>query len=91
MKFHDEKYNKVIKFFMIIDEWVSLTSERILFLEGDKEIFRRYLLAIEKCKGGGCNEYCSEYNVNELNNLFDGEVDTFTNLEKRLTEFLVDI
>lgn len=91
MKFHDEKYNKVIKFFMIIDEWVSLTSERILFLEGDKEIFRRYLLAIEKCKGGGCNEYCSEYNVNELNNLFDGEVDTFTELEKRLTEFLVDI
>lgn len=76
---------------MLVDEWVYLTSGRLLFLEGDKEIFRRYLLSIEKCKGGGCNEYCSEYNVNELNYLYDGEVESLMELEKNVTSFLVDI
>lgn len=82
LKFHDNKYNSVMKYFMLIDEWIYLTSGRTIFLEGDKELFRRYLLAIEKCKGGGCDEYCSEYNVNEINYLFDGEPDTMDHMDR---------
>ena len=31
LKFHDNKYNKVLKFFMLIEEWIYLTSGRMLF------------------------------------------------------------
>lgn len=78
-----------MKQIMILDEWIYLTSEnRIEMDDKSRLLYRRYISSIDKCKNLKCEEFCSEFNVNEITSIFDGEVDNLNDLIQQVRQIV---
>ena len=89
------KYNLLIKKLLQLDEFVFLSTSRRLFKSSTTRfIYRRYIKVIEKCHDGkdfnSCSDFCSEFNINRLTFIFDGEISSFTSFDDEFNTFFED-
>lgn len=87
-----EKYQKIVKNLMVLDEWIFIVSgKRMIEDMDDRSVFKRYNLIINKCKKSAqiryCDEFCREFNFNKFSYMFDGEQNVWEEYLNNFVEF----
>ena len=70
-----DKYNTLMKYVLVLDEFVYLISNfRLIQYDADRGIMHKYMVVTNKCKSDPkCFSICQEYNLNKFSYIFDGE------------------
>ena len=94
-----DKYNELIKYMMSFSEFTYLLGRKKLMTDADFEKnAKKYIDILEKCKAkpgdlAECHEFCTEFTLNKLSFLFDGEgklFDDYMKAYKEISEKLTD-
>ncbi len=85
-----EKYVKIYKILLLIDEWFFLTTHtHVMNSAEDRATYRKYILVLEKCRKNpksinSCADFCREFNLNRFTYMFDGENEVVFKFIKKL-------
>ena len=90
-----EKYEKIVKNLLVLDEWVFIVSGRRLMEEKeDRDVLRRIILIVGKCKKSAqikfCDDFCREFNFNKFSYMFDGEQTVWEEYVNNFANFFQD-
>ena len=81
--FWKDKYGKIIKYLLLLDEFVYIVAgARLMGSALDRRLFRRYVKLVENCekdptKIENCAPLCDSFNVNKFSYLYDGPKQTW--------------